>query len=43
MANLEKPRKFEDTVGKMRILWEGIVGKGRKSSEEKCMKWRKGT
>jgi hypothetical protein len=31
MASLEKPRKLEDTVGKMRTLRGGTVGKRRKS------------
>ena len=35
MASLEKPRKLEDTVGKMRTLREGTVGKRRKRSEKR--------
>ena len=33
MASLEKPRKLEDTVGKMRTLRGGTVGKRRKKAE----------
>ena len=36
MASLEKPRKLEDTVGKMRTLRGGTVGKRRKQFEKKA-------